>query len=247
MSKDLTILPVELPEGLDELEPKWKNLDPRLPKPPFVMVFNAGVANGKTTTIMNLLYNPSFYRELFDSIIVMSPTIENDLTWHTALQDDTVSVVTGDKLDQTDDIIDAIFKLKTREVQEAEQNGETPKQTLLILDDMLGMLGKKFDNMITRHRHPRISIMVTTQEFRALPPKVRTNASHYLIFRTQNQKELAKIVEEFANNYGIEKFLECYEKCTQERYSFMTLHQRTKQIYKKFDQLVYDAHENDVA
>lgn len=239
--KDLTILPVEEPTGLSKLEPKWDDLDERLPKPPFVCVLNAGVASGKTTTIVNMLYNPNFYRGLFDSIIIMSPTIENDLTWHTALNDDTVTVITGDKLDQTDDIIKAIFNVKTKEVQEAEERGEIPKQTLLILDDMLGMLGKKFDNMITRHRHPRISVLVTTQDFRSMPPKVRSNASHYMIYRTQNQKELAKIIEEFANNYGTQKFQECYDMCTREKHSFMCLHQRDKKIYKKFDELIYDA------
>jgi hypothetical protein len=241
--KDLSVLPVKDPDNIKMYDEKWDNLDPRLPKPPFVFVFNAGVASGKTTTMMNLIYNPNFYRGLFDSIVIISPTIENDLTWKTALEDETVTVITGDQLEKADDIVDAIFQVKVKEMAEIEQEGLIPKQTLLILDDCLGLLGKKFARMITRHRHPRISVMVSTQDFRSIPIQCRQNASHYLIYRTQNHKELGKLVEEFGSIYGVQNFEDCFRECTKEKYHFMFLHQRDRKIYKDFDTLLYDGNE----
>jgi hypothetical protein len=234
--KNLTVLPVIMPD--DDMDEKWNALDPRLPKPPFLMVFNAPVASGKTTLLMNLIYNDNYYKDLFDSIVIISPTIENDSTWRTALDDDRIMIVSGDRLDQADDIIEEIYKNQMEKVIISKKEKKTKPHILIILDDMLGLIGKQFDLLCTRHRHPAISILIATQDFRSLKNKCRQNASQYVIFRTNNKKELAKMEEEFSSNFP--DFLTLYNEATQEKHSFLTIHQRTVKAYKRFEELLWE-------
>lgn len=236
---EIEILPII--EKDDPLPDQWKDLHPVLPKPPFVLVLNAGVASGKSTTLVNMLYRPEIYRGKFDSVIVISPTIYNDPAWREVRDsDESLTIFSGDDVQQTDDILRAIYSMRVQQVNESEREGKKKEQTLIVLDDCLGYFGKGFDQIVSRHRHPGISFIVTTQDFRSIPKICRNNASHYAIFRTQNDKELGKIVEEFASNYGTKNFMDCYRECTADRYSFMLLHQRTRKIYKSLGKLVYE-------
>jgi len=49
-----------------------------LPKHEFSMGFIAQKGAGKTTTLMNILH---FYKQYFHTIIIFSPTIDNDEKW----------------------------------------------------------------------------------------------------------------------------------------------------------------------
>lgn len=237
VTKDLTILPIK--QHVLE-DPKWDSIDHRLPKPPFVLVSQGPAASGKSWSMINMLYNANYYRGMFDSIVIMSPTIENDLSWAMALQDERNTIITGEQLDDLDNLIQKIYDIQLGKVTKALDEGRPPPHMLMIIDDCLGLLGKKFGRICTRHRHPRISIIVSTQDFRAMPLQTRQNASHYMIFKTHNEKELAKIAEEFGGMYGSKRILELYHQATDEPFSFLTLHNRTVKAYKKFDQLLYE-------
>lgn len=232
--KDLKILPVKTDEMPDA---RWDVLDPRLPRPPFLMVLNAPVASGKSTAIINFLYNDNYYRDLFDSIIVVSPTIANDISWKVALTDDRVKIVTGDRIDQADDIIRELYERQLELVKKANEDGTVRPHILLILDDCIGLLGKEFENLCTRHRHPCISMMVSTQNFRSLGIKCRQNASQHVIFRTNNLKELAKMNDEFSSNFP--GFMKIYDEATRDPYSFLVINQRTVSAYKRFEEKLW--------
>lgn len=47
---------------------------------------------------------------------------------------------------------------------------------------MLGLLGKQFDRLCARHRHPCTSFLVSTQDFRSHRHKCRQNAASTLYF-----------------------------------------------------------------
>ena len=61
-----------------------REIDGRLPKPPFVMLLNMKVASGKTITISNFLLKSTMYgydekgNHCFDQIYIFSPTLKND-------------------------------------------------------------------------------------------------------------------------------------------------------------------------
>lgn len=229
---DLKIYPVKVSQLED---PKWDNLHENLPKPPFLIVLNAPCAGGKSTTMMNMLYNDGYYRDMFDSVVIFSPTIENDLTWEIAVQDDKNTIITGDKLEKLDELCESIYNIQLEKVKMAESNGTTIPHLLMIIDDCLGLLGKRFARMCTRHRHPRVSILVSTQDFRSIPLQTRQNASHYMIYETHSKKELGKMVEEFGGQFGADRLMDLYRQATEERYSFLVLDKRKVKAYKRFD------------
>jgi hypothetical protein len=71
-----TILKVKDPEQV-----KDKPLHPHLPQPPACVLLCSPIRTGKSTLISNLLLNPAFYGpEFFDSVKIISNTINNDLT-----------------------------------------------------------------------------------------------------------------------------------------------------------------------
>lgn len=70
----LQIKQIPLPSGADHPNPP----NDALPKHEFSMGFIAQKGAGKTTTLMNILH---FYKGYFHSIIIFSPTIDNDEKW----------------------------------------------------------------------------------------------------------------------------------------------------------------------
>ena len=244
MPTNLTVLPVrKLPEptGATKGKQKRRKLDPRLPGSmgdgkfkPFLLVISAPVRSGKTNLLMALLYQDTLLRDIFDEIMYISPTIENDATGWPAMKDEEVVKIT-ENLDQIDLILESIV-----EIQRAKDDKERG-HTLIVLDDCLGLIKTSghsyFSTLCSKYRHWKISIIVTTQNFRAIPVTARYNASNYIIFKTNNRKELDKMEEELDGNFP---FLEVYDAATENRYNFLHLDMEEIKAYKNFDELVYE-------
>ena len=84
----------------------------------------------------------------------------------------------------------------------------------------------------------RISLIITSQDYRSIPNIIRANASGYLIFKTSNKKEYQKLDDEFGSLF--ENFEELYKKCTDKLYSFMFINLRNLNVYSDFEDLVYE-------
>jgi DNA helicase HerA-like ATPase len=220
----LDILKVKSPE---EFTTKFKKLNERLLKPPFILVINGSVRTGKSTLLMNLIYNNNFYKGKFDKIIFISPTSLNDLTLKHLSEDDDILKI-SENLDKIDDIIKAIIEHKEEDKEEKEA------YYLIIFDDMLGYIKPKsyVSFLCSRYRHFKLSLIFTSQNFRSIPPIIRTNASAYLIFKSNNRKEYKKYVEEFEGVF--EHFEEIYKIATEEPYNFLFLNLKKGEAYHNF-------------
>ena len=75
---------MQVPKILKVKDPdtvKDKPLHPHLPQPPACVLLCSPIRTGKSTLISNMLLNPAFYGpEFFDSVKIISSTINNDLT-----------------------------------------------------------------------------------------------------------------------------------------------------------------------
>lgn len=230
--EELEILPVKSNAEYDEK--KFKNLHKNLLKPPYVLVMCGSVRTGKSTLLMNLLFHDSFYKNKFDKIFFYSPTVMNDLTLRHLAENDDIIKITGDDLDKIDDIFKEI-------VNEKMEDEETAKEQYLhIFDDCLGIIKPKsfITTFATKYRHSRNSMIFTTQLFRLLPPVLRTNATGYVIWGTNNHKELMKMNDEFSGSY--KGFLEMYEEATSKPYNFLYLDMRNGKAYHNFQKLLYE-------
>ena len=138
------------------------------------------------------------------------------------MEDDKIIKIT-EGLDQLDLILESIVEIQR--AKEKEDRGHT----LLVLDDCLGLIktigNSYFASLCSRYRHYKLSIVVTTQNFRSVPVTCRYNATAYIIFKTNNRKELKKMEEELDGNFP---FLEVYSKATDARYDFLYLNQEKR-------------------
>ena len=111
-------------------------------------------------------------------------------------------------------------------------NENTNKKVLIVFDDVIADIeyNKKFKRIIKelfcRARKINVSIVFIAQSyFRALKD-ARLNSTYYILMKIGNKKELKRITEEKSGHLDYKDFLEIYNYCTREPYSFMLIDTR---------------------
>lgn len=213
---------------------KLEAIPPPLLRPEFLLVIVGPVRSGKGNLLVNLLENTNFgYRQYFKDIIYISPTIENDTTGRAVKADERIIKI-SDNLEDIDMILASLVELQHKK--------ETLEPTLVVLDDMLGLIKSTghsyFSNLCSKYRHYKLSLIVTTQSFRSLPVVCRYNATGYIIFKTHNKKEYTKLEEELEGNFP--DFDDLYDEATAEKYNFLYLDMEKIRAYHNFDSLLYE-------
>ena len=111
-------------------------------------------------------------------------------------------------------------------------NKNRDKKVLIVFDDMIADIeyNKNFKRIIKelfyRARKINVSIAFITQSyFRALKD-ARLNSTHYILMKIRSKKELKRIAEEKSGHADYKDFLEMYNYCIREPYSFMLIDTR---------------------
>lgn len=218
-------------------EKRFEKLDPILLKPPFFIVINSPPRTGKSNLLVNIIYN--LYEDMFDDIIFISPNVFNDDSLENNVAEDETITKIHDNLDQLGDIIDSIVEVYKNKRIENNHNKKPNEHVLLILDDCLGMIpNTQMNKLVSKYRHYCISVIITTQSFRAVNNIIRTCATGYILFKNSNNKEIQKMDDEFSGSF--ENFLDLYKEATKEKYNFLFLDFRNIKAYKNFDTLLYE-------
>lgn len=206
-----------------------------LPVHSFFMCIYSVPKSGKSNLIINILKNKDFhYQKRYDTIYYISPTLDSDKTCKCVMDDDEIiKIYEPDDITNIDNILNAILE------NQKEINKEESHSSLIIMDDMLGMLhgSSLITRICSKYRHYNTSFIVVSQAFKSLSPIIRQCASHWILFHTENRKELSKIEEEFA---GFNNFRQIYEENTREKYSFIYIDINKQRIYRNFEELVYE-------
>ena len=126
-------------------------------------------------------------------------------------------------------------------------NKNKDKKVLIVFDDMIAdtEYNKNFKQIIKElfYRACKINlsiVFITQSYFRALKD-ARLNSTPYIIMKINNKKELKRIAEKKSGHLDYKDFLETYNYCTKEPYSFMTIDVRptaTIPFKKNFDELI---------
>ena len=238
MSKsDTNIYPVkiELTDEEKQIQKKWDILPDILPKNNFIMLIHAPPRSGKSVLIMNLIYNDAFkLKKIFNKIVFLSPTLEADKTLrHLYDDEDIIKIYDYNELENIDGIIDGIVD------DQKENKGK--ESVLLVLDDCVGLLGntsKNLNRLCTRYRHFNVSMIITSQNYKSFGVLMRNCASHWIFFNTNMLKERKKIMEDM-NTFP--NFENLYNTAVNERYSFLYIDMNALKLYKKFNELIYNA------
>ena len=197
---------------------------PNLPAPPFRMAIYAHSAGGKGVLIANLIGDKRFHlRDLFKrNIFIFSDTI--------SLGDPSFSEVNlpADRFIQgyQEPIIQRIWTENDAII--AKHGKVKAPPILMVFDDTVTSLSNNPKSLLRRlffqGRHSKISTIVTSQAYTALPRAVRTNADTAVFFET-NRKQLTTMAEE--QSVEADVFMAMMRAATEEAYSFLVI------MYKK--------------
>ena len=164
------------------------------------LVITAKPKQGKTTLIYNLLTKQrgkSPYYHKFDRIYIFSPSMKT-------IDKDPFEKLSDDQKFPTLD-----FETLSKVSEDITDCGE---RVLIIADDVVMDISKDknverlLTKMMMNRRHicgksednegAGLSMWITTQVFNKLPRPLRATASHHIIFKSTNKKELATIYDE---------------------------------------------------
>ena len=209
---------------------KFKDLHHNLPAPPSLLLIIGSIKQGKSNLVVNLTLSPEMYKDKFDEVHIISNTLNADpkgkiLKKYFACEDH-----------YKDEMIDNIID------KQKSYDESTRPSIAIFLDDILNKDFKKSNKvsfLATKFRHFGIDMLCfTTQSFRAISGLIRGNATDVIIMKQQSKKELEKIVEEYGEYYGDEKFIEMYNEVMKKKYDFLycKLSENPAQLFKNFEE-----------
>ena len=187
-----------------------------LPQAPFLLVIVAPRKSGKTNLLLDMLLDEEKYCKKYDIILIWSRTFYHDSKWKN------IKLPAG-SIFTTFNESDVSLVLRV-----AEEVAKTiVVNALFIFDDMItdGIMSSykmgTIEAVAVRGRHANVSIVIITQQYMALSPAVRNNATNSIFFRIRNGDELDKIGRENRESLTIKEFFEVYNHATEEPYSFL--------------------------
>ena len=209
---------------------KFKDLHPHLPAPPSLLLIIGSIKQGKSNLVVNLCLSPEMYKDKFDEVHIISNTLNADpkgkiLKKYFACEDH-----------YKDSMIDNIID------KQKSYDESTRPSVAIFLDDILNKdftKTNKVSFLATKFRHFGIDMLCfTTQSFRAISGLIRGNATDVIIMKQQSKKELEKIVEEYGQYYGDEKFIEMYDNVMKKKYDFLylKLSENPAQMFRNFEE-----------
>ena len=210
------------------------------------MIIIGKVKSGKSVLLQNLLLNPAFFHDLFDTIHIISTSIESDISSRFLLEEPNVLINTSYNEGIIEDII----------ASQNENERKHQPQLCLVADDILGQIGRNsnFYNFFARYRHYNIKLLaVLSQTYKGLPPVVRTNATNCIVmWNIWSDVELEKIDTDLCSFCGGDgNFTKLYKKYVQKvPYSFLYLNYEQNKVYFKFERVLHDnlaKNNNDVS
>ena len=223
----------------DDDKPTWER---EVPKPLpgsqgecFVFTLVGPRSSGKSVVINNLILRDEMLRGLFEQILIISPTIHSDSSSRYLIKE-------VGKENVYEAYSEQIIQGLIGSVKDKEKHERSMK--LIILDDVIGSIPKYNSlvyNLTSKARHWSISMIISTQNLRELPPVCRNNTTHWAFFRSGNLKEVGKMMEEMGSLGSPENCFALYNAAVEEPHKFMYVDSNynvfkcfTEHIWSKF-------------
>lgn len=196
---------------------------------PFMLNIQSARGSGKTTLLLNIMllpYEQGGYGGVFDEIYLISPNIYADKK---------LSFLAS-KLNP-ENVFDEYDPESINFILDNNYNNNS-SQILIILDDCMSEAGFKSDtntNPITRvatiGRNRKISMIILTQTWKALPRKVRDNLECWIGFNGFSEPELLELFDELNPPFFRSKtWIKNYILNTSEKYSFIIFDKRKQNL-----------------
>jgi len=226
-------------------DPDWDDLDPNLPKHPFIMGMNAPRNRGKTNLIINLVTREEAWGGKFDVIYLWTPSLHSDKKWQgrdwkqfMRRMGDYLIMRSTWEPEQIMQIIDDIKHIKNKNLK---------PRVLIIIDDMItenncmsNLQMGPIELLAARGRHVNISAVITSQQYPKFSTIVRDNCTYWVIFRCTN-REMKKFSMENAGMLEEDQFVDVYQQATEKsKHDFLYIHNECEDDEDKYRRGFYE-------
>ena len=212
-----------------------KNVDESHPwKSPFLATIVGSIGQGKTNVMMNILDE---LNNFYNRIVVFSA---NKLDTKLAMLGEGVEVY-GANVERLNEIITEIEK-QQKKIKKA---GKPLPPILLIFDDLISdkdffpstPKGNQLVNFIISLRHYNTSVIITAQQYKLIPKKLRVNTTMLFVFKL-NEEDAKDIFKEA--NFGKSVFKKAYDMSTKDPHGFLYANFKTRSLCKGFGEELTD-------
>jgi len=189
-----------------------------------------GMGMGKTSLLVSLLRG--VFKKCFNTIYVIMPPNSR-----ASLENDIFSKLPKDQVydDLTESVLNDIY-------EKAKEDSSQGYYTLLIIDDFQNMfkqtnIEKLLQKLILKMRHIRTTTFLLQQNVKSLPRNLRMLVSNYITFDL-GKSQMMDLFEE-SIQLDKTKFQEIMDLGFKQKYDWLLINLRNKNIYAKFDKIVY--------
>lgn len=217
---------------LDERLNDWE-LQGLMNKSHFAL-FLGRAGSGKTSLMTGLLgtkVKKGGFKKIFHTIIVFMPSSSRS-----SMKDNFF-----EKYLPENQIYDDLNLENLQEAYEiCKENAKEGYRTLLIFDDVQknikGECEKLFLEIVNNRRHRRINLFLCNQNYKSIPPQVRSGLTDLFIFKV-SKKEMESIFEEQIETHK-DKFVEVLEMCYKDNHDFLYINTSSQRLFRNWDELI---------
>mgnify|MGYP003136103491 CR=1 FL=1 len=213
---------------------------------PMRVLLSGKTGMGKTNILSNFLLNDNkeFYRKDFDpeNIFIFSNSLEGDNKLKIIIRElDIPEENLYKKYDE--EVVEVIYDMLMENYNEAIEEGEKPKHSLMIFDDVSfdgSLKGKEKESQMNRifmnGRKFLISTLATAQKYSSFGTGLRENASGLLLGKSSN-KQLDLIEQDHNYLKNKKDFRDMYLDNTKDKHDFLVINYSKPELYfsKEFE------------
>ena len=210
-----------------------RKLHPALPHPPTSWFFLMGSGYGKTNLMCNLILRPEYYGDVFEKILYISPTVDQDNSsqpfFHESMED-IVEIRTD--ADNMDSILEGFVKHTKESFDPRSADKPNPPVSLIIVDDVSGYLKNSnvVTDLVSRNRHYWASLFISNQTLKTVPRPIRSLVKNVVLAKCTNDMERHVILEEYSGRFlgGMQQMIEVWEHATRNRFNYLWINMQNE-------------------
>lgn len=244
MPKNLQIYKVK-----DNADTYYTKKDLTFDLPFRLLIVGKSQLSGKSNIVINFLLRDEFYNKDFkgENIYIVSPSLHSDEKLKKLVE---IKEIPEHNLftEYDEEALNMLYEIIEKEYNEAVENKEKPKNTLILFDDMSyngslkskqhGIINKIFSN----GRHVLLSVICTSQKYSDLLTAARENCNGCILFSCSNkQLELIETDHNYTGNK--KKFMTMFRDSLKEKHSFFVVNYTNPKEHmyqdKNFDIIEY--------
>ena len=207
---------------------------------PMRVLLTGKTGMGKTNILSNFLLNDNkeFYRKDFDpeNIFIFSNSLEGDNKLKIIIRElDIPEENLFKKYDE--EVVEVIYDMLMENYNESIEEGEKPKHSLMIFDDVSfdgSLKGKEKESQMNRifmnGRKFLISTIATAQKYSSFGTGLRENASGLLLGKSSN-KQLDLIEQDHNYLKNKKDFRDMYLDNTKDKHDFLVINYSKPELY----------------